>query len=74
MQRGIEEFVHPERNKNQTVKSVIALFFLLSIVPEMPLREFIGLISIKMKEYERKTWVTRCNLLSWSIDTAEQLA
>jgi len=27
-----------------------------------------------MKEYERKTWVTRCNLPSWSIGTAEQLA
>jgi len=74
MQRGIEEFIHPERNKNQTVKSIVAPFFLLSIVPEMPLGEFIGLISIKMKEYERKTWVTRCNLLSWSIGAAEQLA
>jgi len=44
------------------------------MLPEMPLREFIGLISIKMKEYKRNTWVTRCNLLSLSIGTAEQLA
>ena len=40
----------------------------------MPLGEFIGLVSIKMKEYKRNTWVTRYNLPSLLIGAAEQLA
>jgi len=38
-----------QENKNQTVKSIIALFYMLSMLPEMPLEELIGLVSIKMK-------------------------
>ena len=44
------------------------------MLPEMPLGEFIGLVSIKMKEYKRNTWVTRYNLPSLLIGAAEQLA
>ena len=44
------------------------------MLPEMPLGEFIGLVSIKMKEYKRNTWVTQCNLPSLPIGAAEQLA
>jgi len=51
---------------NQTVESIVALFFMLSMLPEMPSGEFIGLVSIKtkgtnMKERPRSLDVTYCN-------------
>ena len=67
--------VCPSRKKQESNSRICrCTSFLLSMLPEMPLGEFIELISIKIKEYKRNTWVTQCNLPSLSIGAAEQLA
>ena len=55
--------VCPSRKK-QSVESVVALFVMLSILPEMPLGELIGLASIKMKGTNMKE-------RPWSLDATD---